>query len=401
MSALAARLPDRVTTNQWIVALVVGVSFLGFDITGPFMPLLVRELGMTDPKEAAFWGGILNATTPAVGVIAAPLWGLVSDRLGPKYMAARSLSGFVITYTAIGFVSEVWQVLALRVATGVFAGYLPTMIALMVATAPRERTGPAVGLVQAAQFIALAIGPAVGGVMADRWGLRGNFYVAGGLCLLSLILLVWGYRTIPGSAAAPNQKRPKPSFKDVLTLPNLAVAMCILGMLQFIDRSIMLMVPIYVAILDPANTAVASLSGLVIAIGALATAASSWLYGRISLNISAGRLLPAALILGAVSCAPIAFASDVWQLLVLRMLLGLCSGGAIAMLYTAASRGFPPERTSSGMALLGTAGMTAGALGPALAGALATLNIQSIFVIDSALFGLGLLLMFLAWKRGP
>src|SRR5215217_5474484 len=88
MSAVSARLPDPTTTNQWIVALVVGVSFLGFDITGPFMPLLARELGVTDPQQAAFWGGILNATTPAVGVVSAPMWGLVADRLGPKYMAA-------------------------------------------------------------------------------------------------------------------------------------------------------------------------------------------------------------------------------------------------------------------------------------------------------------------------
>ena len=77
----------------------------------------------------------------------------------------------------------------------------------------------------------------------------------------------------------------------------------------------------------------------------------------------------------------------------------LLAGGAIAMLYTAASRGFPPDRTSSGMALLGTASMIAGALGPALAGALATLSIQSIFLIDSGLFGLAMVLMLLGWKQ--
>jgi DHA1 family multidrug resistance protein-like MFS transporter len=392
-------IPDRSVTNQWIVALVVGVSFLGFDITGPFMPLLVRELGVTDPQQAAFWGGILNATTPAVGVVAAPVWGLVADRLGPKYMAARSLAGFVFTYAAVAWATEVWHVWALRVATGVIAGYLPTMVALMVATAPRDRTGPAIGLLQSAQFLALAAGPAIGGVMADHWGLRFNFYVAGALCLVSLALLLWGYRDIPGSAAAPNQKRPRPSFADVLTLPNLAVAMIILGMLQFVDRSVILMVPIFVALLEPGNTAIGSLSGLVIAVGALATAASSWAYGRISVSVSATRLLPVALALGVALCAPIAFAADVWQLLSLRGGLGLFAGGAMALLYTAASRGFPRERTSSGMALLGTASMIAGALGPALAGAMATMSIQAIFLIDSALFALALLLMLFAWRR--
>src|SRR6476661_1895464 len=146
--------PDRATLNQWIVALVVGVSFLGFDSTGPFMPLLARELGVEDPRQAAFWGGIMNAATPGVGVLSTPLWGLVADRIGPKYMAARSLTGFIFTYAAIGLVTELWQVIALRVVTGVISGYLPLMVALMVASAPRDRTGPAVGMLQAAQFLA-------------------------------------------------------------------------------------------------------------------------------------------------------------------------------------------------------------------------------------------------------
>jgi MFS family permease len=131
----------------------------------------------------------------------------------------------------------------------------------------------------------------------------------------------------------------------------------------------------------------------------LATAASSWIYGRLSVRIAASRLLPAALALGVIACAPIAFATSVWQLLFLRAALGLLAGGAIAMLYTAAARGFPSMRTSSGMALLGTAGMIAGALGPALAGALATINIQSIFLIDSGLFAVGLALTLFVWKR--
>ena len=235
--------------------------------------------------------------------------------------------------------------------------------------------------------------------MADHWGLRSNFYIAGALCLMALGLLLWGYRDIPGSPAARNQNRTRPSFRDVLTLPNLAVAMGVLGMLQFIDRSVILMVPVFVAVLEPGNQAIASLSGLVIAIGALATAASSWIYGRMSLNVPAGRLLPVALALGVLLCAPIAFATNVWQLLFLRATLGLVAGGAMAMLYTAASRGFPTERTSSGMALLGTAAMIAGTLGPALAGALATINIQAIFVIDSGLFALGLVLTLYVWKR--
>src|SRR4030095_14344421 len=96
-----------------------------------------------------------------------PIWGLVADRLGPKYMAARSLTGFIFTYAAVAWAPEIWQVWALRAAAGVIAGYLPTMVALMVATAPRDRTGPAVGMLQSAQFLALAIGPAVGGRMVD------------------------------------------------------------------------------------------------------------------------------------------------------------------------------------------------------------------------------------------
>jgi MFS family permease len=59
------------------------------------------------------------------------------------------------------------QLLALRIGVGLFGGIGPLGLAMATAQAPREDTGRAVGLIQAAQILSAAIGPLAGGLLAD------------------------------------------------------------------------------------------------------------------------------------------------------------------------------------------------------------------------------------------
>src|ERR671924_1461461 len=61
---------------------VLFVAFVGFYFSSPFLPLLVRHLGVTDPAAVALWSGVLIGLGPASAVIASPLWGRLADRIG-------------------------------------------------------------------------------------------------------------------------------------------------------------------------------------------------------------------------------------------------------------------------------------------------------------------------------
>jgi len=68
----------------WALSLIVFTAFVGFQFFSPFLPLYVKELGVTDPAEIAVWSGVLMAVTPGLAGLLGPLWGRLADRVGRK-----------------------------------------------------------------------------------------------------------------------------------------------------------------------------------------------------------------------------------------------------------------------------------------------------------------------------
>ena len=75
---------------------VLFVAFVGFYFSSPFLPLLVRHLGVTDPRAVALWSGVLIGLGPASAVIASPLWGRLADRIGGRVLLVRTVFGFAL-----------------------------------------------------------------------------------------------------------------------------------------------------------------------------------------------------------------------------------------------------------------------------------------------------------------
>src|SRR5262245_4350434 len=160
----------------------------------PFLPLYVRELGVTDVAEIAMWSGLILGATPIVTAIFAPLWGRVGDRYGSKVLVIRSLCAFIVTKAAMGFVTSPWQLLALRALLGVFAGYGALTVSMAAESAPRHRMAQAIGFVQTGQRLGPAIGPVIGGLIAPLVGLRASFLVASAFYVLALVSVLALYR---------------------------------------------------------------------------------------------------------------------------------------------------------------------------------------------------------------
>ena len=115
-------LPQGWRRNVWALTLTVFVAFVGFQFFTPFLPLYLRELGVTDPSRIALWAGLLAAVTPGVSGILSPLFGRLADRYGRKMMLIRSLSGFVVIVAAMGLVTSVQQLFAARLDHGALRG---------------------------------------------------------------------------------------------------------------------------------------------------------------------------------------------------------------------------------------------------------------------------------------
>src|SRR5690242_7231353 len=151
------------------------MGYTGFTLVMPFLPLFIRQLGVSDVRDIALWTGASLGVTPGLTALLAPAWGRLGDRYGRKIMVERSMLSFVVLMAAMAYVTRAWHVLAIRGVQGLFAGYGSLSVAMAAESAPRDRMPQAIGLVQTAQRIGPALGPVIGGALAGLVGLRKGF----------------------------------------------------------------------------------------------------------------------------------------------------------------------------------------------------------------------------------
>lgn len=388
--------------NVWALALVVFIAFVGFQFFSPFLPLYVIELGVTEPTRVALWSGALTAVTPAVSGLLGPLWGRFADRVGRKMMMIRSLAGFVIIVAAMGLVTSVTQLLILRVLQGVIAGFSVFAMALASVSCPKDKVPVAIGRVQGAQLLSVAVGPAAGGYVASHFGLRYAFFVTAGMCAIALVGLIALFREgrPRADAADLGTGRDGSSFslRDVLALRGFPLVLGLLFIGQFIDRGLSLLVPLKVSVL-PDVTRIAATSGEIISLAAICATGSALAAGRLAQRWPAERLLLGGLLLGGLPCALMALAPGWQSLMLLRCLTGLCLGGALTLAYSLGGTLVSSERRGAAFGWLALSVQVGTAASPLASGGLAALSLSGAFLLDGALAWLGAGVLLIGARR--
>jgi MFS transporter, DHA1 family, multidrug resistance protein len=381
--------------NVWALTLIVFVAFVGFQFFSPFLPLYVAELGVTDPGRIALWSGVLAAVTPAVSGFLAPLFGRLADRFGRKMMLIRSLVGFTFIIAAMGLVTSVEQLFVARVLQGLFAGFTPMAMAVASVSAPREKVPTAIGMVQSAQLLSAAVGPAAGGYVASHFGIRYAFFVTAAMCALALVGLIFLFSEVsPGGAGAARHAPPRLPLRELFRYPHFPVISLMLLIAQFLDRGLALLVPLQVAAL-PGVPAIAATSGLIISVAAVTATVSANVVARLSREIAPARLLTTALVAGGPLCAAMALVEGWPSLLVLRALVGLALGGAITLAYTLGAAIVPAEHRGAAFGWLALGVQIGTAASPLATGALAAVSLSGVFVLYGVLaLGAAVLLAF-------
>ena len=371
--------------NVWALTLTVFISFVGFQFFSPFLPLYIRELGVTDPAKIALWSGLQAVVTPGVSGILSPVFGRLADRFGRKIMLIRSLIGFIIIVAAMGLVTSVLQLFLLRLLMGFFAGFTPMVMALATVSAPRDKVPAAIGMVQSAQLFSVAIGPAIGGYVASHFGMRYAFFATAGLCAVALVGLIVLFQEVaapaPGTPRATTTRMP---LRRILLYPHFPAVVALLFIAQFLDRGLSLLIPLQVAHM-PGLEKVAATAGTIVSIGAIAATASANVAARLAREIPAARLLLFGLLVGGPLCAAMALSQGWVTLLVLRALAGLCLGAAITLTYSLGAMIVPAEHRGAAFGWLGLGLQIGTAASPLASGAIAAVSIPGAFVFDGAL----------------
>ena len=351
----------------------------------PFLPLYFRVLGVTDVGAIAVWTGVSVGITPAVAAIMTPLWGKLGDRIGRKPMVARALMSFIVVMTALAFVTAPWQVLALRFLHGVFAGYGALTLAMAAESAPADRMARAIGLVQMARRLGPTIGPVIGGLLAAVVGLRQAFLVAAFLYLLALVVMLSLYREPPRSYSSSTDKVGRRSFRQVIRFDGLALMMSVIFAMQYVERSLGPVLPLFVASLGVSIEQAPLWSGILFSLIAGAGAVGNHLCSRLIERYSPSTGILGSIFVAACVTASVSSATQVMILVAVLPLLGLAIGTGTTAAYTIAGHSIPSEAKGVGFGVLSSASMAALALSPVLSGLLGSVSLRGVFLVNVAL----------------
>jgi DHA1 family multidrug resistance protein-like MFS transporter len=255
---------------------------------------------------------------------------------------------------------------------------------MATAQAPREETGHAVGLVQAAQILSAAIGPFAGGILADAIGMRTTFLVTAALCALALVLVLAFYEE--RAPARKEEAGGTTPFRAVVALPGVIALLAVLFLVNFIGRSFTPILPLHLSSLGVPQGRLASATGVLISAYSVAAASSAWYLGRLSRRRSPRVLLLLTLVGGALAVAPMALVPSFEPILGLAVLLGLVSGGSLTLCYTIGGLMVPGAVRTTAFGFFSGAALFGGALSPTVAGLVAHFALRGIYWVDAALY---------------
>ena len=349
----------------------------------PFLPFFIRQLGVTDVGEIALWTGAILGVTPALTALMSPFWGRLADRYGRRIMVARSLVSCAVVMGLMAFVTRPWHVFGLRAALGFFTGYGGLTLSMAAESAPRDRMAAAIGTVQTAQRLGPAVGPVIGGVLAGAVGLRRAFLVTALLYTVALLLVLLVYQEQapePGgsSGAAPERI----SFRSVLAFENFLLLLGVIFGIQFVDRSVGPILPLYLEQLGITRPPVAVAAGVLFSVTALAASVGHHFCGRLLTRFSARVVISGATAGAGVGAALLGLGGSFWLLTAEMALFGYAIGTASTAAYTAAGSVIPSGAHGTGFGVLSSAALTGLAVSPVVAGSLGATTMRGVFVLD-------------------
>jgi DHA1 family multidrug resistance protein-like MFS transporter len=365
---------------------------LAFGFILPFLPLYLREIGVSPDSAVVFWSGALVTSTGISLAIFSPIWGALADRHGRKVMVLRSLLVGGVIIALMGLVQNVGQFLLLRILQGVFTGTIAASTALVASIVPRDRIAASMGQLQTSVYVGIAAGPVLGGLIAQAVGIRGTFFIAGAM-LIAAGLLVWQF--VHEHFTPPSLTKRPGFFKTVglgLRSRTLLPLMVTLLVVQLSTAIVLPILPLYVERLSSATDPVKLYAGLAYGATAVFSALAAVSYSRLVDRSGYRRILIYACFGAALFFLPQAFAQNIGEFLLLRAGLGIFFGVLIPATNAIVALSTPPELRGSAYGLTNSATAVGTAVGPLLGSTLAaSFGYPSVFIATAvALTVLGL-----------
>ncbi len=321
--------PQRWQTTLWIMFAAQLISALGFAIIFPFLPLYVAELGTQTGLSIEFWAGVVFSGQALAMAISSPIWGELSDRFGHKLMLERAMYSGSILLLLMAFVRSAEELALIRAVQGMFTGTLSAANALVATEAPRDRLGYAMGTLQMGLWTGIALGPLVGGVLADAFGYRVPFILTAVLLLLAGMLVTFGVRRDerPASGSGRPRQSMLSSWRTIMTTPSMPLTYSLRFLGSLANTMLLPFAPLFITTLMHSSDHIATFTGLIVGSASAASLTTAIFFGRLGDRKGHRKVLIGCTTVGALLYLIHPLVESPWQLLLLQLLAGAAWGG--------------------------------------------------------------------------
>ena len=176
MNALTDQQPHHANHERWVIVVAVLASSMAFiDATALNVAMPVIQSEFTASGAELLW--IVNAYALVTAALIL-FGGVIGDRFGRVKVFALGIGLFVAASLACGAAPGSQTLIAARAIQGLGAALMiPGSLSLIAATFEPSRRGRAIGIWTACSVVMTALGPIVGGLLADAGWWRAIFFL--------------------------------------------------------------------------------------------------------------------------------------------------------------------------------------------------------------------------------
>lgn len=373
----------------WIGNFLTGVSFT---LVMPFISVFVESLQVPD-GQVEYYSGLAVSINALTAALMAPVWGSLADRYGRKPMMVRAAFAMIFTMGGMAFVPNIFWLLVLRVLNGIFTGYVPNATALIASQVPKDKTGYALGTLSTGLVAGNLIGPTLGGVLAEIFGIHQVFLLVGLLYLVALLLTIYFIK----EDFTPVPKGEQMTFRELVSQvkdKQMMVGLFITSMIIIAAaQTVVPILTLYIRHLGQKENLL-FVSGLIVSLPGVASLVTSGYLGKIGDKIGNHRLLLLALAYSLLINFLCAIATNPIQLGILRFLYGFGTGALLPSVNSLLTKLTPKEGISRIFSYNQLFNNLGSVVGPMLGSAVATgMGYEWVFYLAS-----GLVLLNFSWS---
>ena len=383
------------------------IMFTNFLVAGsttmimPFLSLYIESLGNYSDEYVQRWAGLVFGVTFVAALIMSPIWGRIADKYGYKPILVINGFGIAISIYLMGTAGSVHELFLIRLFMGVVTGFIPTSLAFVSSQTAKETAGKTLGTLQMGSVSETLFGPVIGGLMADAFGFKYTFIITAVVIGIAATLVLISIKEVKRVAKKDaHVYARKTIIQGILNHRLLLNVMIITSLIQIGNFSIQPLLSLYVAHLTEGSGQVAFLAGVTFSATGVGNLLFARRWGRLGDSIGYEKVLGFLLILAFAFIVPQAFVTELWQLIILRLLFGIAVGGMIPTTTALMRREAPIEIQGEIMGYNTSFRFLGNIIGPVFGGIVSGfIGIPSVFIVTGTLFILSFIFLRYTLKK--